>query len=158
MPAPSVTQAAASRGSAFKRAKHRLTEALSTLTTAPSQSLHRQAISTRCRLAGVSRNTLYRYYPDIAETVRRLRRRHGAYRPLTRQSSITALRMEVQPLPIITMQRQRSNAPWSRVVIATLPRSGIIRARRQRAFITERVPLPGSPGSTQVSRCHQHDG
>lgn len=54
-------------------------------------------ISTLCRLAGVSRNTLYRYYPDIAERVRRLRRARGNGRS-ARESVVNSLRSEIAAL------------------------------------------------------------
>ena len=49
-------------------------------------------MSSLCRAADVSRNTLYRYYPDMAETIRQLRRRRGARRHGALQRAIAALR------------------------------------------------------------------
>jgi len=80
------------------RSSQRLTNALSTLTSATPRAPHRVTASSLCRLAGVSRNTLYRYYPEMAEAVRRLRRRRGARRQATRQSTLLALRSELAML------------------------------------------------------------
>ncbi|MGH8257956.1 MAG: hypothetical protein ACRET0_17280, partial [Steroidobacteraceae bacterium] len=49
-------------------------------------------------LASVSRNTLYRYYPDAAESVRRLRRRRGTARQAAQENTITLLRAEMAQL------------------------------------------------------------
>jgi hypothetical protein len=82
-----------------RSAKIRLTNALSTLTSASQLSLHRPSVSRLCRLACVSRNTLYRYYPDVAEAVRRLRRHRGARRP-GQESTVRALRSELATLRV----------------------------------------------------------
>jgi len=86
-----------SRKSEARPVEHRLIEALSTLTDPPARSSHRPTISTLCRLAGVSRNTLYRYYPDLAAKARRLRRRRGSGHA-ARQSKVKALRAEIAAL------------------------------------------------------------
>jgi hypothetical protein len=86
-----------SRKSATKPVEQRLIEALSTFTDPSSRSQHRPTISTLCRCAGVSRNTLYRYYPAVADKVRRLRRQRGRARA-TRESVVKALRSEVAGL------------------------------------------------------------
>ena len=85
------------RKSASKPVEQRLTEALSTFTDPSSRSQHRPTISTLCRCAGVSRNTLYRYYPAMADKVRRLRRQRGRAQA-TRESVVKALRSEVAAL------------------------------------------------------------
>jgi len=80
-----------------KPVERRLIEALATFTGPQARSHRRPTISTLCRLAGVSRNTLYRYYPDMADKVRRLCRRHGSGRA-ARESVAKALRAEVTAL------------------------------------------------------------
>ena len=82
---------------AAKPVQQRLAQALATLTDPSVPSPPRPTIATLCRLAGVSRNTLYRYYPDIAERVRRVRRRYGDGR-IARVSEIKRLRAEVAEL------------------------------------------------------------
>lgn len=47
------------------------------MTSASTQQQARLTVAGVCRLASVSRNTLYRYYPAIAKSIRRLRRRRG---------------------------------------------------------------------------------
>jgi hypothetical protein len=86
-----------SRKSATKPVEQRLSEALSTITDPSSRSQHRPTISTLCRCAGVSRNTLYRYYPAMADEVRRLRRQRGRAQA-TRETVVKALRSEVMAL------------------------------------------------------------
>jgi AcrR family transcriptional regulator len=95
--AKSVTKPRRPRKIAAKPVQQRLVEALATLTDPSVPSPHRPTIATLCRLAGVSRNTLYRYYPDIAERVRRVRRRHGGGRS-AREHVIKGLRSEVAEL------------------------------------------------------------
>jgi hypothetical protein len=46
----------------------------------------------------VSRNTLYRYYPDMAEAVRRTRRRRGTGLQAAQQSTLRSLRSELSML------------------------------------------------------------
>jgi AcrR family transcriptional regulator len=79
-----------------RSSKHRLSEALSTLTT--TEATHRATVSTLCRLAGVSRNTLYRYYPDVAAAVCRLRRCGGTHRRRLQQNTLKSVRWELTQL------------------------------------------------------------
>jgi AcrR family transcriptional regulator len=58
---------------------------------------HRPTVASLCRQACVSRNTLYRYYPDMAESVRRLRQRRGA-RQAAQQGTLAAQRSELAML------------------------------------------------------------
>src|SRR6266436_3779297 len=81
-----------------KPAKCRLAEALATITSTAFGSAPRPTISALCRLAGVSRNTLYRYYPDIAKAVRHFGGRNGKRARLARQKALAALRSEVSLL------------------------------------------------------------
>ncbi len=71
----------------------RLTDALATFTAATPE---RTSATELCRLACISRNTLYRYYPGIADSVRRLRRRRR--RRVAQQSTVRALRGELAAL------------------------------------------------------------
>jgi hypothetical protein len=48
----------------------RLRQALATLTSSASGSLERVTASALCQLANVSRNSLYRYHPDVLRAVR----------------------------------------------------------------------------------------
>jgi hypothetical protein len=93
----SLAKSPISRKSATKPVEQRLIEALSIFTDPSSRSEHRPTISTLCRCAGVSRNTLYRYYPAMADKVRRLRHRRGRAQT-TRESVVKALRSEVMAL------------------------------------------------------------
>ena len=96
MRTPTMDKAAAPRRSASPPIKARLGEALSSLTKAPSAT--RPTISSLCRIACVSRNTLYRYYPDVAKAVRQLRRRDAKHRGSARQKMLSAVRSEVAML------------------------------------------------------------
>ena len=78
----------------------RLTDALSTLASAMPPASHRITVSSLCCVAGVSRNTVYRYYPDVAEAARRLNRRRGARRRSSQQTTLRTLRSEVAVLRV----------------------------------------------------------
>jgi AcrR family transcriptional regulator len=95
--AKTVTKPRRPSKSASKPVQQRLLEALATLSDPSAGSRDRPTIATLCRLADVSRNTLYRYYPDIAERVRRVRRRHGGGRT-ARESVVKGLRSELAEL------------------------------------------------------------
>ena len=95
MRTPTIAKVAAPRRPS-KPVKDRLDEALSSLTSAPSGP--RPSISSLCRIACVSRNTLYRYYPDVAKTVHQLRRRDARHRGSARQKTLKVLRSEVAML------------------------------------------------------------
>ena len=94
----------ASAGAASRSIKSRLTDALSALTSEIPPASHRITVSSLCRLAGVSRNTVYRYYPDIAEAARRLNRRCGARRRSAQQNTLHALRSELAMLRVQLVQ------------------------------------------------------
>lgn len=98
MPAASRAKRAASSGAPSRSTKERLTEALSTMTCASPPAPHRATVASLCREARVSRNTLYRYYPDMAESVRRLRQRRGARRQAAQRNTLTAQRSELAML------------------------------------------------------------
>lgn len=77
--------------------KSRLTAALSTLTKDEKSTQLPPTVTTLCRLARVSRNTLYRFYPEIAVAVRQLRRRRTrGFR--SRAKVLRALRSEIAAL------------------------------------------------------------
>jgi AcrR family transcriptional regulator len=121
----SLAKSPMSRKSATKPVEQRLIEALSTFTDPSSRSQHRPTISTLCRCAGVSRNTLYRYYPTMADKVRRLRRQLGRA-PATRESVVKALRTEVASLRDQLAQ------------LATLADHYFAAAEEQRALVARR--------------------
>lgn len=75
----------------------RLTAALSTLMKVEKSTQLPPTVTTLCRLAGVSRNTLYRFYPEIAVAVRQLRRRRTRG-PRSRAKVVRALRSEIDAL------------------------------------------------------------
>jgi AcrR family transcriptional regulator len=90
---------ASSRATA-RSIKSRLTDALSTLASATPPASHRITVSSLCRVAGVSRNTVYRYYPDVAEAARRLNRRRGTRRQSAQQNTMRTLRSELAALRV----------------------------------------------------------
>ena len=55
-------------------------------------------VAALCRHAGISRNTLYRYYPDALEAIRRLRRQQQPAAPMETSVTIRSLRSEIQSL------------------------------------------------------------
>jgi AcrR family transcriptional regulator len=93
---PSVKPLAPSHASS-RATKTRLTDALATL-TATARSSDRPTVTRLCRLAAVSRNTLYRYYPSMADSIRRLRRRRGGQRGAAQQHTLRARRYELATL------------------------------------------------------------
>jgi AcrR family transcriptional regulator len=97
---PSRGKPAASSRATSRSIKSRLTEALSTLTSATPPASGRITVSSLCRVASVSRNTVYRYYPDVAEAARRLSRRRGARRRAVQRNTLKALRSELAVLRV----------------------------------------------------------
>jgi len=89
MPAPErTTMAAAKRPShpssaTARPVAERLEEALAQLTrgVAAGKSHDPTTVAALCRLADVSRNTLYRYHPDLLEALRQLNRREECDNP-----------------------------------------------------------------------------
>lgn len=72
----------------------RIEEALAHASSdAGSSSPERASVAAVCRRAGISRNTLYRYYPEALEAIRRLRQRPDAN--LTDQPTIERLRADL---------------------------------------------------------------
>jgi AcrR family transcriptional regulator len=97
---PSRSKSGASSRTTSRLIKSRLTEALSALAAAIPPASHRITVSSLCREAGVSRNTVYRYYPEVAEAARRLSRRRGARRRSAQQNTLRALRSELAVLRV----------------------------------------------------------
>jgi AcrR family transcriptional regulator len=95
---PPRVKRAASSGVTSQSARDRLADALSTLISAPARPPNHPTVSSLCRLASVSRNTLYRYYTDMANAVRRLRQRGGPRRRAAQQNTLNALRVELATL------------------------------------------------------------
>jgi hypothetical protein len=79
-----------------RSAKQRLIEALSAFST--GSATPRATVAGVCRQASVSRNTLYRYHPDIVQAVSRLRRCGGQHRPSRQTVTLRALRSELAAL------------------------------------------------------------
>jgi AcrR family transcriptional regulator len=100
VPVPYRRKSSASSRTTSRWIKNRLTDALSTLASAMPPASHRITVSSLCRAAGVSRNTVYRYYPDVAEAARRLDRRRGAHRRSAQQNTLRALRSELAVLRV----------------------------------------------------------
>jgi AcrR family transcriptional regulator len=59
-------------------------------------------VAAVCRRAGVSRNTLYRYYPEALEAIRQLRRRRNS--TATEQPTIERLRAELNSANTLVRQ------------------------------------------------------
>jgi AcrR family transcriptional regulator len=59
-------------------------------------------VAAVCRRAGVSRNTLYRYYPEALEAIRQLRRRRDS--TATEQPTIERLRAELNSANTLVRQ------------------------------------------------------
>jgi AcrR family transcriptional regulator len=97
---PSRSKSGASSRTTSRSIKSRLSDALSTLASAVPPVSHRITVSNLCRVAGVSRNTVYRYYPDVVEAARRLNRRRGARRRSAQQHALRALRSELAVLRV----------------------------------------------------------
>jgi AcrR family transcriptional regulator len=94
----SRSKSGASSRTTSRSIKNRLTDALSTLDSTMPPASPRITVSSVCRLAGVSRNTVYRYYPDVAEAIRRLNHRRGTRRRSAQQTTLRALRSELAAL------------------------------------------------------------
>ena len=87
-------------------AARRLQEAFAILTGRPPASDGRQHVTAAelCRIARVSRNSLYRYHTDLVETLRQYQEQHLASRaatqgrPKTAIGELTALREQLSKL------------------------------------------------------------
>lgn len=84
--------------------KNRLGDALSTLTSRTNPAPPRATVSNLCRLAGVSRNTVYRYYPEVVDSLRRLPHRRGARPYRAQQKTLRALRSKLAALRVQVTQ------------------------------------------------------
>ena len=142
--------ASPSRREGPKSAKQRLAGALASVTSRVPGSTPRPTISAVCRMAGVSRNTLYRYHPDVANAVRRFRDRTGKRSRAARQKALEALRSEISVLrtqlaQLATLadhyyaaaEEQRALVARRDRELATLRKSA---PRSRRASIAERAP------------------
>jgi AcrR family transcriptional regulator len=145
---PPIAKASTSRrAAASKSAKDRIAEAFSTITSVVSGSAPRPTISTLCRLAGVSRNTLYRYYPDIAKAVRHFGGRNGKRARIARlaalRSELSLLRGQLARLATLAdhyhaaAEEQRALVARRDRELAALRNNAI---QRRRASIAERAP------------------
>jgi AcrR family transcriptional regulator len=78
----------------------RLHEALAALSNSrsPAEPHDQTTVAELCRRAGVSRNTLYRYYPDVLEALRRLRRQQQHNTPAEASAARRDLRPELKSL------------------------------------------------------------
>lgn len=78
----------------------RLNEALAVLSCSGSAAKphDRATVTELCRRAGVSRNTLYRYYPDVLEALRRLHRQQQRTTPGEASAASRDLRPELKSL------------------------------------------------------------
>jgi AcrR family transcriptional regulator len=145
-----IAKASTSRRVAPKSVKYRLAEAFSSITSMESGSASRPTISALCRAADVSRNTLYRYYPDIAKAVRHFGGRNGKRARLARQKALAALRSEVSLLrgqlaQMATLaDHYHAAAEEQRALVARRDRElAALRnnaPQRRRASIAERAP------------------
>jgi AcrR family transcriptional regulator len=75
----------------------RLNEALAVLSRSGSGPHDHATVADLCRRAGVSRNTLYRYHPDVLEALHRLQQQQGAV-PEGAGAACRALRLELKSL------------------------------------------------------------
>jgi AcrR family transcriptional regulator len=121
-----IAKPSISRRATPKSVKQRFAEAFATISSMASGSAARPTISALCRLAGVSRNTLYRYHPDIAKAVRHLGGRNGKRTRLARQKVLAALRSDVS---LLRCQLAK---------MATLADHYYASAEEQRALVTRR--------------------
>lgn len=88
-------------------AAERLRQALDRLAQASKEHLSRQlSVSALCELAAVSRNSLYRYHPDVLEDFRALKLSQAERQPpvrrletvRTQEAELAALRLRVSKL------------------------------------------------------------
>jgi AcrR family transcriptional regulator len=131
--------------------KQRLTDALSTFST--GSATPRATVADLCRRAGVSRNTLYRYYPEVVQAVTRLRRRGGPGRKRRQTETLRALRSELMALRAQVAQlatladHYHTAAEELRTLLARRDRelAALRDDRRPRAARVERAPPPRPP-------------
>lgn len=85
---------------AVRSVAERLNEALAVLSCSglAAEPHDRTTVAELCRRAGVSRNTLYRYYPDVLEALRRLHRQQQRTTPAEASTASRDLRPELKSL------------------------------------------------------------
>ena len=76
----------------------RLREALATLAQSSGQGTSTLTVAALCRAAGISRNSLYRYHPQILEALHALRRQRRATREPGDCAEVQRLRAELVQL------------------------------------------------------------
>jgi len=73
----------------------RLKQALATLTAGPSDRPERVTVSAVCQLANISRNSLYRYHPDVLRAVREHQGREVSRASLRLRQAVQAQQAEL---------------------------------------------------------------
>ena len=76
----------------------RLREALESLAKPSGQGTPPLTVAALCRAAGISRNSLYRYHPQILEALHALRRQQRATREQADCAEVRRLRAELAQL------------------------------------------------------------
>lgn len=79
----------------------RLRQALVTLTASAPDRAERLTISALCQLANVSRNSLYRYHPDVLSAVRKHQGRELSHHSVRLHDAV-----EPQQAELITLRQQ----------------------------------------------------
>jgi len=109
----------------------------------------RATVADLCRRAAVSRNTVYRYYPDIVQTLSRLRRRGGEGDQRRQTESARALRTELTALRVQVSQlaaladHYHTVAEELRTLLARRDRElAALHVQYPRAAGVERTPPP----------------
>ena len=119
----------------------RLRQALETLTASASDRPERVTVSALCQLANVSRNSLYRYHPDVLRACANTR---GGKFPLPRFACVKRLTRS-RPSSALSGSRLRSSPRW---LITTTPRTARPRrswpagSRSWRSFGSGWIPSP----------------
>jgi hypothetical protein len=76
-------------------AADRLKQALATLTAPGSGSSERVTVSALCQLANVSRNSLYRYHPEVLRALRAHQRVRDGAKPACSRNSLHPVMAEL---------------------------------------------------------------
>ena len=87
------------RGNALMSSSaERLREALGTLAQSSGQGASPLTVAALCRAAGISRNSLYRYHPQVLEALHKLRCQHRAGQESGDCAEVGRLRTELAQL------------------------------------------------------------